>query len=401
MSSEYLKQELYQRVRDEEEIFDWLQDGSLDGVWYWDLENPENEWLSPRFKEIFGYEDHEVPNTSAWWQENIFQEDLPSVLEAFEAHVKEGKPYDQVVRYRHKDGSTVWVRCRGKAKFNEEGKPVRMLGAHTELAELKAAQLAVEAANDELRVRNEELDQFARAASHDLKSPMRGIRSLAEWILEDCGKLLPEESAEDFQLLIQRVRRMEQLLTSMTDYARLGKTDRTPEELDLREVLADLRAVLHVPGQFEISAPGSESWPTLKAPRAAIERIFGNLISNAVKHHDDVERGRIEISCLEAGGFVKFAVQDNGPGIPAEFSERIFRMFETLAPRDEVEGSGMGLALARKTAEMLGGSLELACGAASSGARFIVRLPLEMSGGAGPGRPVRSEAESGEVSLAS
>ena len=72
----YLKTELYQRLKDDPEVFDWIEKGSLDGIWYWDLVSGEQEWLSPKFKEVFGYEDDEIPNTSAWWQENIFEEDL-------------------------------------------------------------------------------------------------------------------------------------------------------------------------------------------------------------------------------------------------------------------------------------------------------------------------------------
>ena len=113
----YLKAELYRRIADDPEIFDFLQEGSLDGLWYWDLENPEHEWLSPRFKAVFGYEEDEIPHTSEWWQENIFPEDLPSVLERAQAHLENADvPYDQIVRYRHKDGSTVWIRCRGLAR---------------------------------------------------------------------------------------------------------------------------------------------------------------------------------------------------------------------------------------------------------------------------------------------
>lgn len=151
MAEHYLRKELYERVRAGDDVFEWLKEGSLDGVWFWDLENPENEWMSPRLKEVFGYEDHEVPNTSAWWQENIFPDDLPGILDMFDRHVKYGEPYDQVVRYRHKDGSTVWVRCRGLVLKDQSGRPVRMLGAHTDVTALKLAEegrrLALEAAN--------------------------------------------------------------------------------------------------------------------------------------------------------------------------------------------------------------------------------------------------------------
>lgn len=149
----YLRRELYQRVREGDEIFEFLQAGSLDGIWYWDLDDQEHEWLSPRFKELFGYRDDEVPNTSDWWQDHIFAEDLPAVLDNFAKHIENpDHPYDQVVRYRHRDGSTVWVRCRGLAIRDELGRPTRLLGAHQNITELMEAKQALAARNAELEV---------------------------------------------------------------------------------------------------------------------------------------------------------------------------------------------------------------------------------------------------------
>lgn len=142
MSEHYLKQELYARIRTDPEVFEFLQAGSLDGIWYWDLENPEHEWYSPRFAEGLGYAHHEIPSSSQWWQTHIFPEDLEVARNNFEHHLHDPRhPYDQIVRYRHKDGSTVWVRCRGVALRNKSGKPVRMLGAHTDVTTLKKAEL--------------------------------------------------------------------------------------------------------------------------------------------------------------------------------------------------------------------------------------------------------------------
>jgi histidinol-phosphatase (PHP family) len=109
--------------------------------------------LSPGFKALFGYQDNEFPHNSSWWQENIFEEDLSAVLDNFNKHCEDpSHHYDQVVRYRHKDGSTVWVRCRGKVMFNDDGKPVRIIVAHTDLTDLmkakeEMADLARELAN--------------------------------------------------------------------------------------------------------------------------------------------------------------------------------------------------------------------------------------------------------------
>ncbi|MFT6546534.1 MAG: PAS domain S-box-containing protein [Bacteriovoracaceae bacterium] len=110
----------------------------LDGLWYWDLENSENLWFSPRFKKVLGYEDHEVENKASWWKENIHPDDLVIATRNFDKHCQNPNyPYDQVVRYRHKNGGTVWVRCRGKALRDDKGKPVRMIGVHTDVTNLK------------------------------------------------------------------------------------------------------------------------------------------------------------------------------------------------------------------------------------------------------------------------
>jgi PAS domain S-box-containing protein len=130
----YLEAELLEALRASPDLFWFLEEGSLDGVWYWDLEKPDHEWLSPRFKSLFGYHDDEMEHSPAWWQANIHPDDLDAALEAFEKHKQDPTyPYDVTVRYRHKNGTTVHVRCRGLIIRNDEGKPIRMLGAHTDV----------------------------------------------------------------------------------------------------------------------------------------------------------------------------------------------------------------------------------------------------------------------------
>ena len=129
------------------------------------FENQDQEWMSPRFKEVFGYRDDEVPNTSAWWQEHIFPEDLPAVLDSFHSHVEHQKPYDQIVRYRHRNGSTVWIRCRGLAIRNENGDVIRMLGAHTDVTPLKKAEASKASVDEQLANTQEQLQMALEAAN--------------------------------------------------------------------------------------------------------------------------------------------------------------------------------------------------------------------------------------------
>lgn len=138
MDGNYLKDELYNLVSVDKGIFEFIQSGSLDGIWYWDLEDSQNEWMSPRFWETLGYNPSEKKHMASEWQDIIFQEDLKLATENLEKHFSDPDyPYDQVVRYRHRNGSTVWIRCRGMAIRDKSGKPIRMLGAHTDITDLK------------------------------------------------------------------------------------------------------------------------------------------------------------------------------------------------------------------------------------------------------------------------
>lgn len=134
----YLKKELYDLVRSDSSLFDFIQEGSLDGMWYWNLENIEDEWLSPRFWEVLGYDPKEKTHHSKEWQDIIYEDDLKEATDNFFKHLQNPKyQYDQIVRYKHKDGSTVWIRCRGIAIRDNKGKAIRMLGAHTNITDIK------------------------------------------------------------------------------------------------------------------------------------------------------------------------------------------------------------------------------------------------------------------------
>jgi PAS domain S-box-containing protein len=148
----YLKDELYALIKRDPSIFEFFQNGSLDGVWYWDLENPTNEWMNRRFWTTLGYDPEEKKHLALEWQTLIHPDDLAVALENFKKHCSDPSyPYDQVVRYRHKNGSTVWVRCRGIAIRDQSGKPIRMLGAHNEVTQQKRAEEALTRERDRAR----------------------------------------------------------------------------------------------------------------------------------------------------------------------------------------------------------------------------------------------------------
>jgi len=138
----YLEQELQQLFQNDDDIYNFIANAALDGIWFWDIENPEHEWMNDQFWITLGYMPSQKKHLASEWQDIINPEDLQTALENFQLHCQNpDHPYDQLVRYTHADGSTVWVRCRGIAIRDKDGNAIRMLGAHTDVTALKHAEL--------------------------------------------------------------------------------------------------------------------------------------------------------------------------------------------------------------------------------------------------------------------
>lgn len=222
----------------------------------------------------------------------------------------------------------------------------------------KAESLAVELASkaSELELSNAELDSFAYVASHDLKSPLRGIRQLAAWIEEDAGHLLPEESVQHFQAMQSRVQRMETLLEDLLNFSRIGKQEAKLEQIDLNQIVNNVIEMTDNPHNVAICIP--EPLPVIETIRVSIEQVFLNLIGNAVKHNDKNENGRVDILCEQQDKGYLFRFRDNGPGIEPQHYDRVFQMYQRVGNTD-IDGSGMGLAIVKKQIESHRGSIHL------------------------------------------
>jgi PAS domain S-box-containing protein len=220
---------------------------------------------------------------------------------------------------------------------------------------LAQRKLELEHINAELQRSNKDLETFAYVASHDLKSPLRGIAQLSTWIEEDLESKEYEAVTGHTVLLRNRIQRMEKLLDDLLIFYRAGKTEGEFVEVDVNQMVQEIFEIQNnKPGlRLEIHSP----LPRLLTLSTPFELIIRNLFSNAIKHHDKQE-GIISVgSKILDNQFFEFSVCDDGPGIPEQFHQRIFGMFQTLKPRDELEGSGMGLALIKKIVETYGGKV--------------------------------------------
>lgn len=215
--------------------------------------------------------------------------------------------------------------------------------------EKKAEELA--SLTEALERSNQELDQFAYVASHDLKAPLRGIANLSEWLEEDLADQLTDESREHMNLLRGRVHRMEALIDGILQYSRAGRVQQV-ETVNVSTLVSEVIELLAPPP--EVSIVVQPEMPTLKTERIPLEQVFMNLIGNAIKYAQRSD-ARVQVSVRKEGRYYEFAIADNGSGIAPEYHQKIWGIFQRLEARDKVEGTGVGLSIVKKIVESRGG----------------------------------------------
>ena len=237
-----------------------------------------------------------------------------------------------------------------------------------DVSALKRAEDRVWRQAEELARSNRDLEDFAYVASHDLKAPLRSISALVGWVLEDLEGQVSEETAKHLTLIDSRTKRLERLLDDLLAFSRAGRPESKIKTVDIEELVRAAVDTASVPETFDLDLDVPLGpLPTAAAP---LELILRNLISNAVKHHDK-DSGRIHITVADAADYLEFTVADDGPGIEERFQEKIFQLFQTLKPRDKVEGSGMGLALVRRLVEWQGGRVHIESEQDKRGSTFV------------------------------
>ncbi len=235
----------------------------------------------------------------------------------------------------------------------------------------EVAQLEHRRRAEELERMSFEIDRLFYAVSHDLRAPLRGVANLAAWIEEDLVEGKEEEVRQHVATLQGRVARMDDMLSAVLDYAKVGGGETVLESVDVGSLLEELAGDEElVPRGFGLEW---EAMPTLVTQIAPLRSVLVRLVDNAVKHHDR-EEGTVTITSEDAGELWRFRVADDGPGIPHRYRERVFHLFATLRRRDEVEGSGMGLAVVQKIVVSQGGNIAVE-DAEPRGSAFVFTWP--------------------------
>lgn len=224
-----------------------------------------------------------------------------------------------------------------------------------DITERKKAEKDLKQTLDDLKQSNEELEQFAYVASHDLQEPLRMVTSFTQLLELRYKDQLDEEAREYIQFAVDGAKRMKLLINDLLDYSRINSMECEFQEIELEKVVDNVLSYLEIKNG-DLAVVTRESLPRVYADYSQMIQVFQNLLSNAVKYRSE-EKPQIIISVREEANHWLFMVKDNGIGIEPEYYSDIFQIFKRLHTQDEYEGTGIGLAITKRIIERHGGEI--------------------------------------------
>jgi PAS domain S-box-containing protein len=368
-----------QALRESEHRYRTLLKNVPQKIYYKDLESMYllcNESYAEALKlphpdEILGKNDYD-----------FHRKDLADKYRADDKRIMESGLSEEIEETYIQDGKELIVQTVKCPVRNEQGQVIGILGIFWDITTRKQAEKALEQLNldlqdtvAELQRSNRELQDFAYVTAHDLKAPLRAIGTLSDWLYGDYHEKLDEQAQGHLQLIKGRVSRMNELIDSILHYSEIGRGSRNLQRINLNTLVSETLTTIDPPERFQIIL--EDELPTVMGEKIRLTQVFQNLIGNAIKYMDKSE-GRIEIGCTDQESCWTFCVSDNGPGIPEKYHEKIFKMFQTLAPRDELESIGIGLAVVKKIVELYGGKVWVES-TVGQGSRFFFTLPKQVA----------------------
>ena len=335
---------------------------------------------SGNFKSIW---DIHGPVTNQAILAKLHPEDIPVREQAHrEAEITDLISYEARILEEGRPGK--WTKINGKIIKDQNGQAVKITGIIEDIGRQKALEerLREEAqqSNQELRRTNGELMHFANLVSHDLKEPVRKIKTFMSRIKSEPTEGLSEKQALYLEKIEHTCGRMQNVIEGILAYSEAGKKKQYVENIDLNQVMENIKSDLELVMQDKDAVLISPRLPEIEGSRVLIGQLFYNLVHNALKFSRAEVPPKIVITSyiirhgLEKA--VRIDIRDNGIGIEEAFKERIFTAFERLHSKDQYEGSGLGLSLCRKIISRHGGSIS-ASGVSGEGSVFTVVLPLK------------------------
>ena len=350
------------------ERFEKVTEATNEAIWDWDIVN-KTIYRSKAFERFHGKESIGLfPDSDLFMRDRFHPEDFKKVQEIINEAIPNPLTTRGELEYRllNKNGKILYVINRAVIVRNNEGKAIRMVGAITDISEQKLMTLQLSELNQtllqssfELKRSNEELEQFAFVASHDLQEPLRMISSFMNLLKRQYGNLLDEKGHQYIHFATDGAKRMKQIILDLLEFSRTSRPTAGIEAVDLNEVVAEFLQLRRILISEKAAIISSTDLPILNIYKAAITQILHCLLDNAIKYSKKDTQLKVEISAEENETHWQFSIKDNGIGIEPQFHNKIFVIFQRLHNKDEYDGTGIGLSIAKRHVEFLGGRIWL------------------------------------------
>lgn len=290
--------------------------------------------------------------------------------------ISEGKTWEGEIRNRAKDGSLYWVNTTIVPFMDAEGKPERYVAVRYEITERKLAEEQLKIYSKKLEISNQELQDFASVAAHDLQEPLRKIQTFSDRVKLKAKDSISPEAYDYLDRVQASAKRMQILINDLLTYSRVTTKANPFSQVSLNKIVTQVKSDLEIRIEQTAGTVNISNLPDIDADPTQMHQLFQNLISNALKFHKPDCPPIVTISANVDEKTCAITIADNGIGFEQKYADRIFTIFQRLHGRHEYEGTGIGLAVCRKIIDRHGGRI-VARSELGKGSTFIVYLPIK------------------------
>ncbi|QWX84756.1 PAS domain S-box protein [Cellulophaga sp. HaHaR_3_176] len=314
-------------------------------------ENFKVQMVNNSFSKMSGYSEYELLNNNAI--DVIYSKEKEKIKEKMSSRL-DGKSDSYEIEICHKDGSKKHWLISGAPRYDHTGKIIGSLGINLDITNQKRLEIQKEKLVTELEKSNLGLQEYAHIVSHDLKSPLRSISALCTWLYEDYINVLDDNGKNNLSLMQEKVEAMDNLIDGILKYSTINSDNIENDNVDVNEVIKEITDIIYIPEHVKVVVVNK--LPIINADRTKIHQLIQNFLSNAVVHIERKE-GLVEIACKDVNTHWQFSVKDNGVGIPKEYHEKIFKIFESVGNKER--STGIGLSIVKKIIDLYNGNVWL------------------------------------------
>lgn len=386
-----------EQLRISKERYDLVAKATNDSIYDWDLINNRVKRSGDGLRVLFGYDNEQADASENFWSERIHPDDFDVCMSELNRILADPSltTCHQEYRFLKADGRYAYIYDKGFIIRNEKGEAIRMIGATQDISSRKKIEEELKTLNDELELRaeelvatNEELEQFAYIASHDLQEPLRMVTSFLNLLQIKYDNELDDKARQYIYYASDGAVRMRRIILDLLEYSRVGRKGENYETVSANDLLLEALELNKAQIEEKEARILYQKLPLLVANRSALLQVFQNLISNALKYQRPGTIPGINISFVEDEKQIIFSIQDNGIGIETQYFEKIFVVFQRLHNKNDYSGTGIGLAICKKIIEHHKGRIWLES-MPGKGSTFFFSIPKSL----GQSSELQSDAE--------